>query len=63
MEYIKSKTKSDSIIDFGKIPYRENEIMDFCLSINELEYLLSENLDTDLYENLDKYIKIMEEKK
>ena len=37
--------------------------MDFCLSINELEYLLSENLDTDLYENLDKYIKIMEEKK
>lgn len=63
VEYIKSKTKSDSIIDFGKIPYRENEIMDFCLSINELEYLLSENLDTDLYENLDKYIKIMEEKK
>ena len=47
----------------SKIPYRENEIMDFCLSINKLEYLLCENLDTDLYKNIDKYIKIMEGEK
>ena len=54
--YMKEKKLSKSNIEFGKIEYRENEIMDFCLSISKLEYLLRKKIDVNFYKDLDEYI-------
>jgi nucleoside-diphosphate-sugar epimerase len=58
-EYINSK----SIIEFGKIPYRENEIMNFQLDISKFIYSIKEEFNTDVIKGLKEYIKIMEDKK
>lgn len=42
--YLKDKLNSNSEIKFGAIPYRENEMMDFCLNISKLENILNKKL-------------------
>lgn len=42
--YLKDKLNSNSEIKFGAIPYRENEMMDFCLDISKLENILNRKL-------------------
>lgn len=42
--YLKEKLNSTSEIKFGAIPYRENEMMDFCLDISKLRGILNKKL-------------------
>ncbi|WP_294658784.1 NAD(P)-dependent oxidoreductase [uncultured Fusobacterium sp.] len=42
--YLKEKLNSTSEIKFGAIPYRENEMMNFCLDISKLESILDKKL-------------------
>ena len=42
--YLKEKLNSTSEIKFGAIPYRENEMMNFCLNISKLESILDKEL-------------------
>ena len=42
--YLKEKLNSTSEIKFGAIPYRENEMMNFCLNISKLENILNKEL-------------------
>lgn len=42
--YLKEKLGSKSEIKFGAIPYRENEMMDFCLDVYKLENILNRKL-------------------
>ena len=43
--YLKEKLNSKSEIKFGAIPYRENEMMNFCLDISKLENILNKKLN------------------
>lgn len=45
--YLKEKLKSKSEIKFGAIPYRENEMMNFCLDISKLENILNRKLSLE----------------
>ena len=45
--YLKEKLKSSSEIKFGAIPYRENEMMNFCLDISKLENILNKKLNLE----------------
>lgn len=42
--YLKEKLNSTSEIKFGAIPYRENEMVNFCLNISKLENILNKEL-------------------
>ena len=42
--YLKEKLNSTSEIKFGAIPYRENEMTNFCLNISKLENILNKEL-------------------
>ena len=50
--YLKEKLNSTSEIKFGAIPYRENEMMDFCLDISKLESILNQELKLKYLEKL-----------
>lgn len=50
--YLKNKLNSKSIVEFGAIPYRENEMMDFCLDISKLENILEEKLEKNWLEQI-----------
>mgnify|MGYP000244082618 CR=1 FL=1 len=49
---LKEKLNSKSEIRFGAIPYRENEMMDFCLDISKLENILSRKLKLEWLEKI-----------
>ncbi|STO32277.1 dTDP-glucose 4,6-dehydratase [Fusobacterium necrogenes] len=48
----KEKLNSKSEIRFGAIPYRENEMMDFCLDISKLESILNRKLKLEWLEKI-----------
>ena len=50
--HLKNKLNSNSGIKFGAIPYRENEMMDFCLNISKLENILNKKLSLNWLEQL-----------
>ncbi len=45
--YLKNKLNSNSEVKFGAIPYRENEMMNFCLDIFKLENILNKKLSLE----------------
>lgn len=49
---LKEKLNSKSEIKFGAIPYRENEMMDFCLDIYKLENILNRKLNLEWLEKI-----------
>lgn len=49
---LREELNSKSEIRFGAIPYRENEMMDFCLDISKLENLLNRNLNLEWLEKI-----------
>ncbi|KNZ42534.1 NAD-dependent epimerase/dehydratase family protein [Acetobacterium bakii] len=56
MEFCKRYINSDSVIDFGGIPYRENEIMDFKLDISKFKDNIDEKFSVDIFMGLIDYI-------
>lgn len=56
IEYCKNYLNSNSIIEYGKIPYRENEMMKFELDISKFRNLTNSNFELDLLESLSRYI-------
>ncbi|BBE30217.1 CDP-abequose synthase [Tepiditoga spiralis] len=57
--FCKDYIKSDSEIEFGKIPYRENEIMDFELDISKFKNRIGQYFNIDIKEGLKKYIELL----
>jgi len=57
--FCKEYCKSTSIIKFGEIPYRENEIMNFVLDNNKMKNILDINVDYDLFAKLSDYIELL----
>lgn len=56
--FMQKTTGSSSEVMYGKLPYRENEIMDQRCSINKLESLLEKKLDYDFRQRLREYIEM-----
>lgn len=56
VEELKSLLSSTSMIEYGKIPYRENEVMDLNCNIEKLERLLDSRLDINPLIRLQDYI-------
>lgn len=56
--FMQESTGSSSKVLYGKLPYRENEIMDQRCSIDKLEKLLEKQLIFDLWQRLREYIEI-----
>ena len=56
IEEIKSLLSSTSKIEYGKIPYRENETMNLNCSIEKLEFLLEEQLNISPLSRLKDYV-------
>ena len=54
--FMQESTGSSSEVLYGKLPYRENEIMDQRCSIDKLEKLLEKQLNFDLWQRLREYI-------
>lgn len=46
---------SSSVIKYGAIPYRENEVMDFICSIQELTDIVNENFSENFWLTIDEY--------
>jgi len=57
IEQMKNLIDTDSQILYGKIPYRENEMMDLKCNINKLENLLGESLKVDTMQRISDYTK------
>ena len=57
IEYLKKETSSVSVINYGAIRYRENEMMDLRCSTDKLEQIIGERLNFDFYKQLTRYIK------
>ncbi|MEA4935672.1 MAG: NAD(P)-dependent oxidoreductase [Paludibacter sp.] len=56
--FMQKLTGSSSEVLYGKLPYRENEIMDQRCSIDKLERLLGKKLDYDFWQRLREYIEM-----
>lgn len=56
IEFCKNELNSKSIIEFGAIPYRENEIMDFKCDIKKLETILGAEINIDVLDSLKRFI-------
>jgi nucleoside-diphosphate-sugar epimerase len=57
IEFCKAKINSSSTINYGALPYRENEIMDLRCDISKLEGIIGRKLNFDIYERLNELIK------
>lgn len=58
--FLKEKLCSKSIVNFGVIPYRENEIMDFRLDISKFKKITGNSRNINILEDIKKYIKEFE---
>jgi UDP-glucose 4-epimerase len=58
IEFMRKLLDSSSEVVYGKLPYRENEIMDQSCSIEKLESLLGKGLDIDFWKRLSEYVEI-----
>jgi nucleoside-diphosphate-sugar epimerase len=56
IEYCKNYLRSSSVIEYGKIPYRENEMMKFKLDISKFKELTKSNFEIDVLESLSRFI-------
>ncbi len=56
IEYCKNYMRSSSPIEFGKIPYRENEMVRFELDISKFKKLVSSSFEIDVLESLSRFI-------
>jgi nucleoside-diphosphate-sugar epimerase len=56
IEFSKKSLASKSRIEYGKIPYRENEMWDFKLDISKFKKLAQTSFDIDFYVSLSKFI-------
>lgn len=52
IEYCKSYIRSTSLVKYGNIPYRENEMMKFELDISKFKKLTSANFEINVLESL-----------
>ena len=57
IEHLKTITSSKSKVNYGAIPYRENEMMDLRCSVDKLEAIINKPIKFDFYKNLTNYIK------
>ena len=58
IESCKSALGSASIVNYGALPYRENEIMDLKCSVRKLESIIGESVNFSLFNRLKEFIKI-----
>lgn len=58
IEELKSLLSSISYIEYGKVPYRENETMDLNCSIEKLEFLLGEQININPLNRLKDYVNV-----
>jgi nucleoside-diphosphate-sugar epimerase len=56
IEYCKNYLNSSSIIEYGMIPYRENEMMKFELDISKFKGLANSSFEIDVLESLSRFI-------
>ena len=56
IEYLKSILHSQSTINYGAIPYRENEAMDLRCSVKKFEDLTSKKVDFNIFQRLQELI-------
>lgn len=56
--YCKEYIKSESVIDFGKIPYRENEMMNFQVDIRKFKEKTKVDFEVSLFDGLKEYINL-----
>ena len=59
IEFCKSELSSDSIINYGALPYRADEIMDFRCDISKMQNIINEEIDIDVTGSLRDYIKTL----
>ncbi|MBO6116981.1 MAG: NAD(P)-dependent oxidoreductase [Bacteroidales bacterium] len=57
IEYLKSVIGSRSLINYGALPYRENEAMDLCCSVKKFEELTLKKIDFDIFKRLQELAK------
>lgn len=57
--FCKELVNSDSKVDFGKIPYRENEMMNFKLDMEKLRNGISDEFEVDILKGLKNYINVL----
>ncbi|MCJ7572047.1 MAG: NAD-dependent epimerase/dehydratase family protein [Candidatus Thermoplasmatota archaeon] len=57
--FCKKYIDSSSEIEFGVIPYRENEIMNFELDISKFKKAIEQDYDVDIFEGIKKHIEIL----
>ncbi len=58
IETCKTALGSTSVVNYGAIPYRANEMMDLKCSIKKLEYIIGEPINFSLSNRLKEFIKI-----
>lgn len=57
IEFCKKELNSKSTINYGALPYRENEIMDLKCDVTKLQNIINEEINLDTKKRLKKYIK------
>jgi len=57
IEFCKKELRSDSIINYGALAYRENETMDLNCDISKLQNILNEVINIDVCKSLKEYIR------
>lgn len=58
--FLRKEFDSKSMVNFGAIPYRENEMMNFRLNINKFRKITGNNQEVSILEDMKKYIKEFE---
>jgi UDP-glucose 4-epimerase len=57
IEFSKAELKSNSTVNYGAVPYRENEIMDLRCSVDKLSKIISSEIQFSILNQLKEYIK------
>ena len=57
VEELKSLLSSTSMIEYGKIPYRENEVMDLNCNIEKLEKLMGKKMNISTLNRMRDFVK------
>lgn len=57
IDKMQSLLHSDSVVEYGALPYRDGEVMDLNCSVEKLEQLLGEKLNINPLNRIDDYIK------
>lgn len=59
IEYCKQQLNSSSSINYGAIPYRENEVMDLKCSVGKLSRIIGGKIECDIENDLSNYMKLL----